>query len=195
MTKTLHLFRHGQTDWNLARRLQGHTDIPLNEEGRRQAQGLQTYFSENPVSLFISSDLLRAQETARIANQNLQKPLHATPALRESRLGELEGKTREEVFSIYGEETWQKWSSIHPDHADFRFPGAESARETVERVLQALTAFCRGHEFISAGVCTHGLVMRRFLHFLNPDLKDIVPVPNCTVYQITYDPIKNRFVF
>lgn len=193
--KTLHLFRHGETDWNVIRRLQGHTDIPLNDEGRKQAQSLQKYFAANPVDVFYSSDLKRAHETAQLANSILQRPLTTHLELRESFLGELEGKTRDEVNALYGEENWQRWSSVHPEHADFRLPGAESSRDTVSRVLGALARFCHEHDFTSAGICTHGLVMRRLLHTVKPDLKNLIAVPNCGVYQITYDVELKKFHF
>ena len=195
MKKTLHLFRHGETDWNAIRRLQGHTDIPLNDEGRKQARGLQKYFAENPVDVLYSSDLKRAHETAQIANFVLQKPLTTSAELRESFLGDLEGKTRDEVFALYGEKDWQRWSSVRAEDVDFRLPGAESSRETVSRVLRFLARFCQDHDFTSAGICTHGLVMRRLLHSLNPELKSLIAVPNCTVYQITYDVEFKKFHF
>jgi probable phosphoglycerate mutase len=175
--------------------MQGHTDIPLNDEGRKQAQELQKYFSINPVSIFLSSDLIRAHETARIANSLLQKPLHTTSDLRESYLGDIEGKTLDEVFATYGEELWAQWSSVSPEHSEFRFPGAESAKETVNRAITTLKTFCKSHDFAAAGICTHGLVIRRLLHTLKPDLKNVIPIPNCGVYTITYDVNTDSFNF
>lgn len=193
--KVLHLFRHGQTDWNQARRLQGHTDIPLNEEGRKQARELQKYFAVNDVAAFLSSDLSRAHETAVLANEILKRPLQVTASLRESFLGDLEGRTREEVLTVFGEESWQKWNDVSSTHFDFRYPRAESARETVERVLISLKDFCRQSEAQHIGVCTHGLVLRRVLHSLNPQIPGIIPVPNCSVHRLEYHTETEQFFF
>lgn len=193
--KILHLFRHGQTAWNVEQRLQGHTDIPLNDEGRRQALALQKYFAENTVNVFFSSDLSRAKETAQIANAQLRRELKITPHLRESFLGEIEGKTKDEVFHAYGRESWEKWNHMGPEHFDFRYPQAESARDTIIRVLETLKSFCLSEDFTAAGVCTHGLVLRRVLHYVNPEIPGVIPVPNCSVYRLEYDLQQDRFHF
>lgn len=175
--------------------MQGHTDIPLNDEGRKQALSLQSYFRENPVDLFISSDLARAQETANIANTHLLRPILFSADLREVSLGVLEGMTQEEVHRQFGVESWQKWISMDPAHLDFRFPQAESAREAIARFQSALKRFCHEHEFSSAAVSTHGFVMRRFLHMLRPDLTETLPTPNCVVYQVEWDEGSREFSF
>ncbi|WII71863.1 histidine phosphatase family protein [Bdellovibrio sp. 22V] len=195
MQKIIHLFRHGQTDWNIHRRMQGHTDIPLNEEGRRQALSLQTYFKENSVELFMSSDLVRAQQTAQIANAHLSLPFFTSPEFREARLGELEGLTQAEADAKFGAESWQKWISLNPEDFHFRYPQGESAHETIDRFTAGLKNFCLKHDFQSAGLCTHGLVMRRFLHSLRPEMTELLPIPNCVVYKVEWDPKSHLFSF
>ncbi|KHD89983.1 MAG: hypothetical protein OM95_00160 [Bdellovibrio sp. ArHS] len=147
------------------------------------------------MDLFAASDLSRAQETARIANSVLVKPLHISVGLREVYLGDLEGLTLQEAHEKFGMESWQKWTSTDPAHLDFCFPNAESPRQSILRFTQALTDFCCQHSFSSAGVCTHGLVMRRFLHSLRPELQELLPIPNCVVYKVAWDSDKNVFYF
>lgn len=195
MSKIIHLFRHGQTDWNVLRRMQGHTDIPLNAEGRQQAITLQSYFQENPVDLFMSSDLIRAHETAQIANAQLQVPLHSSPGFREAYLGVLEGMTQLEAHEKFGVQSWEKWISLDPVNFDFAFPEGESTTRAVNRFTQALMDFCQSQPFLSAGVCTHGLIMRRFLHSLKPELKEALPIPNCVVYRVEWNETNETFSF
>ncbi|ASD63993.1 histidine phosphatase family protein [Bdellovibrio bacteriovorus] len=195
MRKTIHLFRHGLTDWNSQLRLQGHTDIPLNEEGRQQALSLQLFFRDNPVEFFVSSDLTRAQQTAHIANHHLAKPMLLQPGFREVNMGKIEGMTREAVAQEYGPQAWEKWVSVDREHFDFAFPDAENTWATVERFSAALSALCEQHDFDSIGLCTHGLAMRRFLHSLRPDITESLPTPNCVVYTIEWDSESKEFYF
>lgn len=175
--------------------MQGHTDIPLNAEGREQALGLQLYFQKNPVELILTSDLARAQETANIANSVLNRPVLVSSGLREVFLGKLEGMTLEEVHDHFGIEAWHKWNSIDKENMDFRFPEAESPREAVHRFEQTLRRFCQEHAFKSAAVSTHGFIMRRFLHHLRPDLKEMLPTPNCVVYSVQWNEETSEFSF
>ena len=64
----IYLVRHGQTDWNIEKKTQGHTDIPLNGTGKRQAEELAEKIADLKIDRIISSDLLRARETAEIMN-------------------------------------------------------------------------------------------------------------------------------
>ena len=66
MATRIILVRHGETDWNAERRWQGHSDRPLNEAGRRQAEELAARLDGAPIDAVYSSDLLRAHETARL---------------------------------------------------------------------------------------------------------------------------------
>lgn len=195
MPKIIHLFRHGLTDWNALRKMQGHTDIPLNEEGRRQALELQSFFQQNPVELFATSDLKRAQETTQIANAQLQLPTKIFSGFREAYLGVLEGLTLTEAHDQFGIEAWEKWTSIDPSHYDFAYPEAESSRQAVSRFSQTLETFCLENSFQKAGICTHGFILRRFLHSLRPDLKEPLPIPNCVVYTVHWDEKSKQFLF
>jgi probable phosphoglycerate mutase len=188
MRKTIYLFRHGQTDWNLVRRLQGHSDIPLNEEGRKQAEGLRAFFSQNPVEIMASSDLSRAQQTAAIANQNLNAPTFFSDKFREVFLGDAEGMKQDDILEKLGEENWKRWTSHEIKHFDFTILNGESATEAIERFQKGLLEFCESEDFTVAGLCTHGLMLKRFLHSLRPDLQEPLPIPNCVVYKIEWSP-------
>ena len=86
------LIRHGQTDWNLAGRIQGSTDIPLNDTGREQAREAARALDASVTTVMYSSDLSRANETARIiADVHGWNDPHVIPPLRERFYGEAEG--------------------------------------------------------------------------------------------------------
>lgn len=101
------LVRHGQTDWNAIGRIQGQTDIPLNEEGIRQAKALGRRIAseDRKWDAVVSSDLLRAGETARIIAEAIDVPLlPGDERLRERYFGEMEGLTRAERVERWGNE-------------------------------------------------------------------------------------------
>ena len=83
----IYLVRHGQTDWNIEKKTQGHTDIPLNENGRKQAQILAQSISNLKIDRIISSDLLRAKETAEIINERFGNNISLDERIREINYG------------------------------------------------------------------------------------------------------------
>ena len=101
----LGLIRHGVTDWNQARRMQGQTDIPLNAEGERQAQALGERLKNEPLhwDAIYSSDLIRASTTAEYIRIALGlKEVRTNPLLRERKFGAAEGLTPEERQEKFG---------------------------------------------------------------------------------------------
>jgi broad specificity phosphatase PhoE len=93
----LYVTRHGQTDANLARRVQGQGDTPLNARGLAQAGELAEYFSRHPVDRIVSSDLPRARQTAEVLAARLSVPVSYHPELRARRMGDYEDRTHAEL--------------------------------------------------------------------------------------------------
>ena len=89
----VYLMRHGQTDWNKEYRLQGATDIPLNEEGRRQAKEAAEKMRDIPFECVYSSPLIRAKETAQIISAFHDIPTVVDDRLKEMSFGIYEGTT------------------------------------------------------------------------------------------------------
>lgn len=87
----VHLVRHGQTDWNLERKAQGHTDIPLNANGLKQAEATAKHFSGSAIQHIWTSDLRRASQTAERIATELGVSYTTTRELREQSFGVLEG--------------------------------------------------------------------------------------------------------
>ncbi|TQJ32261.1 histidine phosphatase family protein [Microbacterium sp. SLBN-146] len=158
---TIILVRHGETDWNRDRRIQGRTDIPLNETGREQARHAASALREQLggiAPVVVSSDLSRAEETASIIAESLGVDVSRTYAdLRERAYGDAEGVSTSEFFSRWGD-----WYS-----ADV--PGAESRDDLRERALTALRRVVRDARRDTAPVSptvvivAHGALIREVI--------------------------------
>ncbi len=184
-TIVIYLFRHGQTDWNLAGKIQGHADIPLNATGEEQALELADLLRPYSFSTIYCSDLQRAQKTAQIIGE--QHGCFVSPhfALREANLGLAEGLTYSEVKKRFGELFWSFQGSDSANFWDFSYPEGESRRAVVQRVLQ----FMQTLEESSCAIATHGGVIRLLLLYLTQQqgvsVADI-PIPNCALYKLSY---------
>lgn len=123
----LWLIRHGQTEWNLTRRAQGQTDIPLDERGHEQARCLAEFLKEFPIRRVISSDLSRASQTAVPIARSLGLKLELEPRIRERKYGDWEGFNHHE---------FNKRTPPGTDPTTFRPPGGgESLQDLWDRIL------------------------------------------------------------
>lgn len=151
------LVRHGQTDWNLARRIQGSTDIVLNDTGRGDALAAATLLRADTHHAVYASPLIRAHETARIiaSELGLAEP-ELTHGMREREFGEGEGLLVQEYL-----ERFTDWHGA-PE-------GAETLDAVRDRALAALESIARDSRRRSAPaaesviVVTHGGVIRALL--------------------------------
>lgn len=159
---TLTLVRHGETDWNARRLIQGSTDIPLNDVGRAQArataQTLRERLSDGSPLVVASSDLSRAHETAQIIAAELGVAAPCTyRALRERGYGEAEGVGVDEFVQRWG--TWQQAV----------VPGAEAWTDVRVRALSGLREVIRDARRATAPaapslvVVSHGALIREVI--------------------------------
>jgi len=135
------LVRHGETDWNAEGRLQGHTDTPLNDYGRRQAAALAEQLAGDGIAAIYASDLSRARETAEIVGGRIGLPVSVEPDLREK--------------------NWGSWEGLTPKERDAVEFAGESTEEHRERTLRALLAISARHPDERVLVVTHGGSVRR----------------------------------
>ena len=155
MTRTVIFWRHGQTDYNVERRFQGQTDIPLNELGRTQAAQAANYLSELQPDLIVSSDLSRATDTADELASLLNVDVTRDDRLRETAFGQWEGHTRDELSASWPHEL-EQWLS----GADMSPPGGESRLESGRRVASAITDIVDGSNAQTIAIVAHGAVLR-----------------------------------
>jgi len=184
----LFLFRHGETDWNRAGRLQGHTDTPLNATGLAQARALAERLRPHRLEAVMSSDLARAWTTARIVAQGLGLPLISEPGLREANIGEAEGLYWPEVKSRFGETLTERWF-IDDDAA---FPGGETGLETRSRGLAALRRFVAAQPYRRIGVSTHGAMVRQLMKHALPPGSPPAKTRNTVLYILRYQVAADR---
>jgi broad specificity phosphatase PhoE len=131
-----YLIRHGRTDWNADGRLQGHSDTPLGDEGRRQVERLASRLSRKRFVAIYASDLARAFETASIIAQGRLTPLPMRE-LRETMHGAWEGLTFKEAQERYPLE-YERF--IRSPDAGFSPPGGESIVDVSARVKRAIVS-------------------------------------------------------
>lgn len=156
---TLWLIRHGETAWNAIGRMQGHTDIPLNETGLEQAgmlarQLVADHKKEHFSSLYVS-DLGRARQTAQPTSHALGMPMQLDPTLRERNYGIFEGLTREEIAEKYPE----GFAHIKARTPDYQIPDGESIEQFYARTLEVLSRLAQQHPGEQILVVAHGGIL------------------------------------
>lgn len=152
------LWRHGQTDWNIANRFQGQSDIALNEVGIRQAERAAPLLLNLQPSKIISSDLIRARKTAEALAKLAGLEVHIDPDLRETNGGNWEGKTGEQNRA----EDYHRF--VHWLDGDDERAGevGEKRSEIATRAVRAIEKGLRG-DVSTLIVATHGGTARCIL--------------------------------
>lgn len=181
------MLRHGETDWNTQHRLQGHTDIPLNETGRRQAKEMQGEIRHLRLDFCYTSDLCRASETAHIALDNHPDigsgRIQILRDLRERRFGRMEEMTDQEVSA----DTEQNPHLYHDETGNGKlFPNdgekMDDFRVRIQRILQIV----QEGDNRKVLFVTHGGVIRQiWREIVNPDHNH--QPRNSTLYTLTQD--------
>jgi len=161
----LWLVRHGQTDWNIEGRWQGHADIPLNLTGLEQARRLAAKLAETGQAFqaIFSSDLKRAFQTAQEIGKSLGLPVHKDRRLREISKGEWEGMLVSQVSTLSTEAIRQR----RDDPLYSRAPGGESLVEVAARLSSAADDISRAYPVGPVLVVTHGLALAALLCLAN----------------------------
>lgn len=150
---TILLVRHGATDWNVALRAQGQSDIPLNDLGRSQAREVAAALSGLALAAVYSSDLARARHTADAIATAHGLEVTTDTAFREIDQGEWTGLTDEEIRRRWPD----RWGTMR--HHTPR-PGGESPEEVCRRALGGLRRVVAAHPHGLVAVVSHGAAIR-----------------------------------
>lgn len=157
----LFLARHGQTGFNKEGRIQGQTDVPLDELGLRQAEALAGFACGAGVHAVYASDLRRAHHTARVCAERCGLSLHLRRDLRERDFGLLEGQTRAEMGP-----TLSGLLQVSRENEAVPLPGGgESYRQLRERATGALLAMAADHPSQRVLVVSHGAFLKCVLEW------------------------------
>jgi len=153
--------RHGETEWNLSGRWQGHADSPLSERGVAQAEALGKRMKPGDFDFLYSSDLDRAMHTSRLVSASSGWEVIAREDLRERDLGVLEALTTEEML----EREPEAYRSFRNDGPAYAPPGGESFKQFCVRCSNAVEQISATHEGSKIGIVAHGGVLGAFFRY------------------------------
>lgn len=142
------LVRHGKTDWNVLGKLQGTTDIPLNNRGEKQADECRNILSKSQWDAIITSPLTRAKQTAEIIHQKIHVPLIEMEEFIERNFGDAEGMTLKERRESF---------------PDKKYPNQESRSSFHQRLKNGIQTINQKYPNGKVIIVTHGAVINTIL--------------------------------
>ena len=172
---TIGIIRHGSTLWNKEGRAQGNTDVPLDHDGLSEAYKLGERLRKENWDAIVSSDLLRARQTAEIVSEKINSPIHFDSRLREVGGGLIEGTTNKERVVKWGE----NWEELDL--------GIEKTEQVVKRgllVIEDVTQEYQGQRIL---LISHGSFISHLIKELVPTscLEDAIKNTSLTILQMT----------
>lgn len=166
----LYIVRHGETDWNKKRKVQGFSDIPLNEYGRHLARQTAEGMKDVHLDLAYTSPLIRAKETAEIILAGRGIPVVESLGIKEMGFGAYEGMCCGEKTKTAENEAFQKFFI---DTGNFvPAEGGESIGDVMGRTGKFLKELCENEELQEKQILlsTHGVAMTAFLNHIRGNL-------------------------
>ncbi len=163
------LVRHGETEWNRVRRIQGLSDIPLNDTGREQAHAVAEILAAHKFDAIVSSPLSRARDTASIIAERLGMPQPTiVEGLIERNYGDAEGSNGQDLDHLYPPGT--------------EIPGREPREAVTARAIRALRELALAHPDSDVIAVAHGGVIRSVVEYAAPG-QHHEPITNCSVHS------------
>lgn len=182
----IYITRHGETEWNKKRIIQGSMDSPLTEEGVRGAERLSVRLRETQFDFVITSPLYRAYRTAMIILKDRKIPIIKDDSLKEINCGIFEGFTFQEI--------WEKHpdlkSTLHSDPLNFRYPGGESLNEFYDRVKNGFEEIIENYKDKTILIVAHGGTIKGLTSYMiekadsSSWFRNVVD--NCSLTEIDY---------
>lgn len=193
----LFIMRHGETDWNVQKKIQGQVDIPLNDKGIKLARETGEALRGVPLDLAITSPLSRAKETARIVLEGRDVPLYEDRRIEEINFGVMEGVSGVEAKNgEYG----QNYQRFFADALHYQAPPkGESIQDICQRTKEFFQELIHHRELEDKNILitTHGCAARALLQNVYIGVEDFwhgcVP-PNCSISIVESSKGKARLV-
>ncbi len=176
------LLRHGRTAWNAERRFQGQADPPLDDVGRAQAYEVAAIIAALEPSVLVTSDAVRAMQTAERVATATGLAMRVEPRLRERSLGHWEGLTRDEVAERFPDEfaDWVAGRDVSRRGGETRDQVAARASAAFDELPEVRAAVLVTHSATAMALCNQLLGMDQQLHVLGP-------LANCHWSELTVD--------
>lgn len=166
MTTTIYITRHGQTEWNVEKRMQGWSDSPLTELGVQQAKWLEERLKDTKLDVIYSSPINRALSTANIVNSKRHIPLYTDLRLREINMGIWEGLTQDEIEKLYGKELYDFWNapkSYKPYSGESFYQVRQRTKELIKEIISENI----GKDIL---IVTHTITLKAIMSFFQNTL-------------------------
>ncbi|NLY78249.1 MAG: histidine phosphatase family protein [Tissierellia bacterium] len=176
--KKIYLVRHGESEWNKLKKIQGQQNIPLTEKGIEQAKLVGKRLVDEGIEKIYSSDLKRAYDTAKIVGDMLKIDVIPTKGLREINFGIWEGLTDDILKSKFNkeQELWLK------EPEKLKIEGAESISELQARAMQEINTIISDNNVNNILIVSHSATLKTIIlgllginicHFKNLSLKNV----------------------
>lgn len=157
----LYLTRHGQTEWNLERRMQGWLDSPLTQSGIRNAELLRKRLKDTPLDAIYSSPAGRARSTADIVKGSRKLEIIEEPNLREMGFGCWEGQKHDDIWELYPEVHDDCWKRPHL----YQPIDGESYQQVQDRTVGAVKRIISNPAYGSVLVVTHAAALKTIMAY------------------------------
>jgi len=186
---TIYLTRHGETEWNEKKLIQGHTDIPLNTKGKEQAKILGKQLKDIDFDVVFSSDLLRAANSAEIIIKEKEMTVIKIKSLKERFFGRFEGKSLDEMRKAFGEVmlvTKEKQKKL-------KIYDVENDEEIIARLIPFMKKTAKKYIGKKILMVTHGGLLRAFLSYVNYEVPEYSDRPMKNTGYLIIESDGNKF--
>lgn len=165
---TIYLTRHGETEWNEKKLIQGHTDIPLNAKGIKQTKQLGKELKDIDFDAVFSSDLSRAKNSAEIIIKKKEMTVIKTKKLRERFFGRFEGESLGEMRKAFGE----VMLVTKEKQKELKIYDVENDEEIIARLIPFMKKTAKQYIGKKILMVTHGGLLRAFLGYVNYEVPE-----------------------